>query len=258
MRKTLIKSAIAMSVLVAFAACSTSKKDEQSTDTQKPLTADEKALAEEYAALPGVVIEVPKDENGNLKNTEAKMALYSGTAEAVSDDSSEVIWTESAAAKTVTSTDELDQDSSTQSWHDPRPGYNQNNDFNQNGNQVDGDFTAININDVNNSNINVDVNSNNYYGSYYPRAYSLRHSSSFWSYCRRPIQRCHVSSCRFFYPRPTCNWNWCGYARQRSCGLMRNCGNTWYDVNSWGSYGQQGYGYQGYDQQGYGQQGYGY
>ena len=246
MRKTLIKSAVAMSVVVAFAACSTKSKNEDSTP-QKPLTADEKALAEEYAALPGVVIEVPKDDQGNLKNSEAKMALYSGTVEAVSTDSADGIWTESASAKTVTSTDELDQDSSTQSWRDPRPGYNQ-----QSPNNFDGNYTSINMNDINNSNIDIDVNSNNYYNGYYPRAYSLRNTSSFWSYCQRPVQHCQVSSCRFFYPRPACRWNWCGYARQRSCGVMRNCGNTWYDRQSWGSYGQQGYGYQGYDQQGYG------
>ncbi len=248
MSRRLVSVVLAMGVTLAFVGCSTKSKDEPAANQEPTLTEQDKAMAEEYAKLPGVVIEVPRDEQGNLKNSEAKMALYSGSAESISDVTADAIWTDAKTANVVASTDELDADSSTQSWHDPRPNYN-------NGGQDfgGGNYTGINISDINNSNVNVDVNNNNnnYYGNYYPRAYSLVNTNSYWAYNQRPYQFCRTSCCRFYYPRPACqqSWNWCGYSRTRF-----DSGSNWYNQGSGFGY-QQQYGYG--SSSGYGS-GYGY
>jgi hypothetical protein len=205
-----------------------STKEDAPAPEVKPVAAEQDAaLAKEYESLPaGVVVRVPVDADGKEVVESAEMRTTSVTE--VNNDTVGATFEAAATPTVVGSADELNNDTSVQSWQSHQPRHNQRGNF---GNRTDIDINARRSN----VNVDIDINNiniiNNYYGSYYrPRTYSVFNTSSFWTY-RAPIYTC-ARVCGgynyYYYPRPSCTtWTWC-----RSGGL--GYGN--------GGYGS-GYGY---------------
>lgn len=221
---TIVRTSIFAGLTFSMLAASGCSNDDKQGDNVQPQnqngsatpSAQDTELAAEYQRLPqAVVIRVPVDASGKEVAGNAEMRTFNGQA-TVSESNTAALFAESEAARVVASADELDADSSTQSWQNPV----------NNGDNFDGNYTAINIEDVRNSNINVTVNNGSHGGvvggghhggcggsswcGYYPRSYSLVHTASYWAF---PRPRCYGFGGYnyYWYPRPSCTpWRWCG------------------------------------------------
>ena len=243
MRFSNIQAVTITLALGLFSACS--KDSDKSADSPAPQanapTEEQIALSKEHSQLPAaVVIRVPVDAAGNEVNDKAEMRT-AAVGKEVTVDNTEALFATAQAARVVSSADELDADSSTQSWQNPSIG--QNDGF-------DGNYNAINIDDITNSNVNINVNNGNgnnsnqgagygqtqgggygqnqgpIYGNnhgggfgqggfgqggcngsswcgYNPRSYSLVHTSSYWAF---PRPRCYGFGGYnyYWYQRPNC------------------------------------------------------
>jgi hypothetical protein len=107
-----LSTVTAIGLLAALTACGTHKKSDDAADqpapNAQPTAADDPALPE------AAIVRVPVDAKGEPTG-EPEMRIYSG--DAIGDDGVQAAWDASTApAKVVNSAEELDADTSTQSW----------------------------------------------------------------------------------------------------------------------------------------------
>lgn|GEM_PF-6309137 len=209
MRFANIKSTSLALCLGLVTACSgaTDKSEQAPAPQSQQPTAEEAAMAKEYANLPAsVVIRVPVDANGNEVSDQAEMRTSVASAE-VSNNNTEALFTSAQPARTVSNADELDSDSSTQSWQDPGS-----------SESFDSGYSALNNNQSGYGNQEFGYGQGHGSGGcggsswcgYGPRSYSLTFTAAYWSY---PRPRCYGFGGYnyYWYPRPSCSpWRWCG------------------------------------------------
>lgn len=136
MRFNPLKGAVLTTALLVLNSCGSDVASQQATQPEvKPLTAaEESAIKNEYAALPqGVMVRVAVDESGKELGDSAEIRAINENAVSTSSDASQ-LWSAGSAAN------ELDQDSSTQSYgaeqveyRDLNDSYNRGNQHNQGG-----------------------------------------------------------------------------------------------------------------------------
>jgi hypothetical protein len=197
------------------AACADDKKQESH---QAAPTSEDKVLEKEFKALPkGVIIAVPLDAEGNELTDRAEMRTTH--ADNVDADIEQSFNTATAPKSVVGQGDELDEDSSTQSWLNWRSITNWlsgNPSNNWGAGQGFGGFT--NIDPGFNQGIGgggfggggpVGPVGGNFYQNYRPWAFSLTNTAQYWSYGRPNCIR-GQNVVYYSYPRTCQGFNFCG------------------------------------------------
>ncbi len=217
MRFNPLKGAVLTTALLVLNSCGSDVASQQATQPEvKPLTAaEESAIKNEYAALPqGVMVRVAVDESGKELGDSAEIRAINENAVSTSSDASQ-LWSAGSAAN------ELDQDSSTQSYgaeqveyRDLNDSYNRGNQHNQGGYDHNrhgrGHYNGGGFARGYRRGYRDGFQDGYYTDSYRPTYYSSAYYGGYWGYNSNPY--CYtVGSYRYYYyQRPSCSvYSWC-------------------------------------------------